>query len=45
MEYIVSVYEKGKTTCTESCGIIKKQGNREKVIEGVNLIKIQYMHS
>jgi hypothetical protein len=44
-KYITSVYEDGIMKSTESCGVIGERGiEKERVIEGVNLINIQYIH-
>jgi hypothetical protein len=37
------VYEDGIMKYTESCGKIGFRGITERVLEGVNLIKIEYM--
>jgi hypothetical protein len=48
IETQASVYEDNVMKLIDSCQIVRQQGNRErvsnKVIEGVNIIKIQYMH-
>jgi hypothetical protein len=41
---IAYMYEDNITQCTVSCLIIGEQGDRERVIEGVNLIKTWYIH-
>jgi hypothetical protein len=43
-QYFTSVYEDDLMKCTESCWIIEGGGReRERAIDGVDLIKVQYM--
>jgi hypothetical protein len=39
-QYIAPVHEDTIMKCTESCWVIREQGNREKVIGGYNLIEV-----